>query len=119
MAGSGWGGQLSIAWSLPCDSADLVLHPVIHVFDNLPDRVGIADYGAGRDTGRDVFHTREGIHMGAFAIHEFAQCVIAHMVLSQQRETRQAASLHRGRYYVADADRALRENLRPQAAAMA
>src|SRR5260370_7724470 len=58
--------------------AKVVVHPIVHVLHDLPDGMRIVRYGSGCQLGRKIFDAGDGIHVSAFAVHEFAECGVAH-----------------------------------------
>ena len=60
-----------IFWFLASDSLEFVVHPVIHVEDEIGDGVWKSGDAALREVSVDVFDARSGVDMGAFAVEEF------------------------------------------------
>ena len=61
---------------LAANPAQLVIHPVIHVEDELTDRVRESRNLPRRQLGRQIFHARDGIDVCAFAAKQFCQCAL-------------------------------------------
>jgi len=63
---------------LPSDAAQLVIHPVIHVEYELPDRVWEAFDVTCRQLHRKIFNADDGVSVGAFAAKEFSERTCRH-----------------------------------------
>jgi len=59
---------------LTANTAQFVVHPVIHVEDELSDGVGKAFYVPARQVGGKIFGAGYGIGVGAFAVEQFSEC---------------------------------------------
>jgi hypothetical protein len=75
----GAGGKLSelcsgVCWSLPANATQFVVHPVVHVEEELSDRVRKAFHVACRHFGGEIFNTGHGIGVRALAAEQFSQC---------------------------------------------
>src|ERR1700686_4342450 len=73
------------------DFAEVVVHPIVHVLHDLPDGMWIVRYRPGCQFRRNIFDASDRIHVGTFAVHEFAQWGVAHTA-HPSVETRLAAS---------------------------
>jgi hypothetical protein len=62
-----------IFWLLTADAFEFVVHPVIHVEDQIGDRVREDLDSADSQLGRDVFYARERISVRAFPAEEFGE----------------------------------------------
>src|ERR1700674_1012250 len=58
--------------------AKVVVHPIVHVLYDLPDGMRTVRYGPGCQLRRNIFDAGDRVHVGAFAIHKFAQCGVTH-----------------------------------------
>jgi hypothetical protein len=56
------------------NAAQFVVHPVIHVEDELCDGVGKAFDVAACKVGGKIFDAGAGIGVGAFSVEQFSEC---------------------------------------------
>src|SRR6476661_1787973 len=71
--------MLRICRLLAADALQFVAHPVIHVKDEVGDRVGEAFHVTGGKFSGDVFHACERVDVGAFATEEFGEGLLGHL----------------------------------------
>ena len=75
-------GVIGIAGLFAGDAGEVMIHPIIHVQDDLPDGVRITGNAEGSKFSGQIFDASDGIDVGAFAVDEFAQCGLAHRTAS-------------------------------------
>ena len=66
--------------SFAANAAQFVIHPVIHVGDELPNRVRKPHDLARRQVGRKILDARYGIGVSAFTAEQFSERAGRHRV---------------------------------------
>ena len=74
-----WRRLFGIRWAGACDAVEFVVHPIVHVVDELPDGVGVALDCARGEIWREVFDAADWVGVCALAVEEFCECAFEHL----------------------------------------